>query len=195
MDTSHPLQENQASVQQSSETFHQSLPLPGDEVSPWDNVPSENSSRTSTTPSLNWAVRRVRTDGTSSSFRDDPPPTNRANEIDNSESSAPDTRNAANAPDTTGPPPGTTRHHRNKEISGQGEDYHSSTNKTDMQLTLSFSLILKLVDELMLQLAQHKDWSAMEQAGLNDLLKLDANVIRVFKVRKVTFRSLDFRTC
>lgn len=124
-------------------------------------------SQTISAPSIGWAVRRVRPNDASAT---DPAVTSTAGERN------PITTENNNAEGTEV----NSRHPKPKQ-------YNSSENdvfQTKIQLGASFSLILKTIDELLLRLIQHDQYSKQTYPGINQMLELDGvdEIAKNFKV-------------
>jgi hypothetical protein len=79
-----------------------------------------------------------------------------------------------------------SRHTKSKHHYGSNEN---DVFQTKIQLAASFSLMLKLIDELLLRLIEHESYSKQSYAGITQLLELDAidKVAANFKVMKISF--------
>lgn len=153
-------------------------------------------------PALNWAVSRVRQENDGASSRDNAETQpngmyfakivvyhylvelvdaarneNRANaEAEGSTTAA---TVGSQATSTTSAQP--RMRYRNDGVGALDEKNNVSTN-TSMQLSMCFSVIVKLVDELLLEFVHYKEWTKNGQKGLKSLLELDLTLLDVFKV-------------
>lgn len=82
-------------------------------------------------------------------------------------------------------------------IDGSNNDeFNNIVGQTGMQLSMCFSVLVKLIDELILELICYKDWTKNEQKGLKTLLIIDDKflpIIRVFLLKFIYITNVLFK--
>lgn len=126
-------------------------------------------SYTTQSPSIGWAVSRVRQ-------QNDESAANSANSLTDRNPTLPDNNNAESSGIAVNSRHIKTKHH-----------YNSNENdvfQTKIQLAATFALLTKMMDELLLRLIQHEQYAKQSHTGISHLLELRsiAQIASNFKV-------------
>ncbi|KHN79410.1 E3 ubiquitin-protein ligase UBR5, partial [Toxocara canis] len=133
------------------------------------------SGRNNTVP-LTWAVRRI----SSSSRRESARNRDADRDGDNSDENDRFTDSQSNGRNSS--------QHLRDAAAGE-EDTHSSVNKTSQQLAMSFSVITRLIVDLMPMLVDHREYSKSSYSHIPKMLELSDSIVAALR------REIEERLC
>lgn len=145
---------------------------------------NEQSGEGNSVSALNWAVNRIQQENENETARTAdiiPTDTTRTENRPNTEAESTTTdANVGSQSNTTNSVSSNRLRYRM-----DGDELNNVVGQTSMQLSMCFLVLVKLIDELTLELLHYKNWTKNEHKGLKNLLTVDTSIlptIRVFKI-------------